>query len=173
MSYWHRVSVPNPSGRCLGCFRGHRGEMNPKYSSNSIVPWIPYTAHKWPCASTYTQTHRHCVPVMGLWVALASRHLLPLSRFRAIHQAYPWVVCVELGTPQPPHLPLDIMNCQKKCSKLSPEKLLFKYVSNIRKLNLVFPFNPFSSCWSSEGGKIPPHNYQNWLCAVSLQQCLN
>lgn len=115
-----------------------------------------------------------CVGQWWMILAQASRLLLLLSRFRAIHQSYPGAVCVcvyvfvcrescgwKLWAWHHPASPISSQHYElpiKECFQLSPEKLLFKHVSNIGKLSAVFPINPFSSCWSSKGREIPPHN---------------
>lgn len=77
----------------------------------------------------------------------------------------------ELGTVQPPRVPLNIINCQEMCFQLCLERCFLSMFQTFGKLSPVFPLNPFSSWWTSKRGEIPPHSYHYCGRAVSLQKC--
>lgn len=90
--------------------------------------------------------------------APASSHLLLLSRFRAIHQSYLRAVCVcacvcdifPLAPSSRTHFHPNMMNCQEReCFQLSPEKLLFKPISNKSSVSCK-PISP-SCSFQNEG----------------------
>lgn len=119
-----------------------------------------------------------CLPVKGGggWrVDLASRHLLPLSQLRAIHQSYPGAVCVCVcGTWHHPASPLSSRHYQlpkNVFSTVSREATLLSMFQTLEKLDPVFPLSPFiSGAGLPKVGKYPhtittivyvPYHYNN------------